>query len=150
MAALSDRQSENIRFWFEVLNGLDLPCKVRIDKSLAGSLVWLPVPGTYPGGYGLPFVAYYHPDGNKIGCYLRPREGEAEAKRIFDALDVEDDMVIWPNTPAIGYECEIGAMPSHGDDETPAFREAKRWMRYHLDKLVRTMYTRIREMEEGD
>ena len=39
---------------------------------------------------------------------------------------------------------------SHGDDETPAFWEAVRWMRYHLDKLVRTMYARIREMPEGD
>ncbi|MDE0448360.1 MAG: hypothetical protein OXH96_16985 [Spirochaetaceae bacterium] len=154
MATLSDRQSENIRFWFEVFNGLDLPCRVRIDKGLAEPLVWLPAPGTSHGGYGLPFAAYYRsPDDRKIGCYVRPREGDDVARRIFGALGEPPVMKSWDEggeRRSLGYECEIGVMPGHGEDETPEFREAVRWMRYHLDKLVRTLYPRISEMLSQD
>ena len=144
--SLSNRQSENIRFWFEVFNGLSLPCKLRADKVLAEPSVWLPVPGTGFGGYGLPFVAYYHPDEGKIGCYLKPRKGETVANRIFDAFEVEPGMRVWRKQQCIGYEREIGAMPKHGEAETPEFWEAVRWMRYHLDKLVRTLHSHIQTM----
>ena len=57
-------------------------------------------------------------------------------------------MRVWPEggpRRSVGYGCEIGAMPGHSEAETPKFRETVRWIRYHLDMLVRALYPCIEE-----
>ena len=141
---------ENTRFWSSVFDGFEF----EAIESFAESTVCIIVPDV---PHGLQFTAYYHPDERKVGCYLRYCKGDESARRIFEILEDsieeladEAGMQAWVvgtfTNSRLGYECETEAMPHYGEDETKGFLEAVRWMRMHIDKLVRTLRPRIQKI----
>ena len=156
--APSDQEKENLRFWRAVLRDFSFSdVDVEPPTPRTAATIWVTVPGSGYGGYGLPFCAYLYRSKNaNIGCYLSYRAGMDDAFRVYSEIEgtidelrheLGDDLQRWTNSaghPTIGFWRET-AFPLP-EDESEEFRAAVEWMRERLDRLVSTLHPRLRRL----
>ncbi len=155
---LSDLQQENLRFWDAVLEGYAFSdVTVEIPDTTKESSLYIKVPNSGFGGWGLSFVGYLYRSSPRMGCYLTCRKDIPQAERVFgeiqDSLDefrqeIGGGLETWENPagrPRIGFYRQEG-LPFGAADDSPDFQASVRWMRERLDRLVSTLHPRLQRM----
>ena len=152
---LSDHQRENLRFWTAVLGDYAFS-DVSVDVPEAGkhANVYVTVPGSGFGNWGVWFAGYVYRKNGNIGCYLACRKGVALAEQIVTQLESEldelradlgDDLQSWRNDagrPRIGFWRGV-RLPFPDRAESDEFDQAVAWMRDRLDRLVSALRPKL-------
>ena len=157
---LSDREVENLRFWTAVLRGYSLAdVTVDVPAPVKDRTLYLKVHNSGFGDWALCFDALLHRRTSRIMCYLMARRDQPRAVRIFDdiATNLEEyrtaglghDLEYWENAqgrPRIGFRRQVDLSFLAEGEESAGFRDAIRWMREHLDRLVSGLHPSIQSM----
>ena len=156
--ALSDYQLENMRFWRAVLDGYAFSdVTVEVPDETKESVLYVKVPRSGFGDYGLSFVGYICRNTSEIGCYLTCRKGIEHAvgayEHVADSLDELREELAglrqWENSagrPRIGFARRTSFPLSPDGGEHGEFGEAVAWMRDHMDRLVSTLHSRLQRL----
>ena len=156
--AFSDYQLENMRFWREVLDDYAFSdVTVEVPDETKESVLYVKVPRSGFGDYGLSFVGYLYRNTSEIGCYLTCRKGIEHAveayEHVADSLDELREELAglrqWENSagrPRIGFARRTSFPLSPDGGEHGEFGEAVAWMRDHLDRLVSTLHSSLQRL----
>ncbi|MCY3688833.1 MAG: hypothetical protein OXG90_07590 [Gammaproteobacteria bacterium] len=154
--SLSDRQQENIRFWTAVLDNYAFKdVVVEVPKVSQESNIYVKVPGSGFGDYGLTFTGFVNRSGRNIGCFLTCRKGISHAERTFERIksdltnlqtELGEDLIYWEKLgrPRIGFVRDTQLPFPPDGPENQEFGKAVAWMRDRLDLLVSALHSKLK------
>ena len=146
--ALSDQETEHLRFWTAVLNDFSFSDPdVSVPAPTKYLTQYVLVAGAGFGGYALCFSPYLNRRARDMGCYLIAFRNFPSEVRIFNELAAAKDTLLpgmeqWTanGRPRIGFRRQDSLDFLAGDEDSEAYREAVAWMREHLNLLVSTLH----------
>ena len=162
--ALSDYQRENIRFWTAVLDDFAFSdVTVEVPEATKESVLYVKVPRSGFGDYGLSFVGYLNRSDSDIGCYLTCRKGIPYAVEAYENVrasldelreELGGDLQYWETNagrPRIGFHRRTRFPFASDDAGNGEFDEVVEWMQDRLDRLVSALHSRLRRsISDGD
>ena len=154
--ALSDYQQENLRFWTAVFKNYAFKdVTVEVPKVSKHSAVYVKVPGSGWGDWGLQFTGFLNRTDRNIGCFLTCRKGITIAEQIYERVhsdmtslkdELGSDLEYWVKhgRPRIGFVRDTQLpFPPEGT-ENKEFEDAVAWMREQLDCIVTGLHPKLR------
>ena len=155
-------EEQNLQFWTGTLQNYAFKAvDVEVPPPSKGSTIYVKVPNSGRGDWGLCFAAYLHRQSPTIGCYLTCRKDIPTAVRVYKDVEasfeelrreIGDDLIHWDNQvgrPRIGFKRKTGLAFLAGSEDTAGLDDAVAWMRDRLDRLVTGLYPRLQDMLSG-
>ncbi len=155
-------EEQNLQFWTRMLKGYAFKAvDVEVPAPGKDSTIYVKVPNSGFGDWGLSFGAYLYRQSPTIGCYLTCRKDIPTAVRVYKDLEasfeelrreIGDDLIRWNNKvgrPRIGFTRKTGLAFLAGSEDTAGLDDAVAWMRDRLDRLVTGLYPRLQDMLSG-
>ena len=100
-------EEQNLQFWTGMLKGYAFKAvDVEVPAPGKGSTIYVKVPNSGFGDWGLSFGAYLHRQSPTIGCYLTCRKDIPTAVRVYKDVEasfeelrreIGDDLIHWDN-----------------------------------------------------
>ena len=155
-------EEQNLQFWTRMLKGYAFKAvDVEVPAPGKDSTIYVKVPNSGFGDWGLSFGAYLYRQSPTIGCYLTCRKDIPTAVRVYKDLEasfeelrreIGDDLIRWNNKvgrPRIGFTRKTGLAFLAGSEDTAGLDDAVAWIRDRLDRLVTGLYPRLQDMLSG-
>ena len=155
----SDRERENIRFWTAVLDDYAFSDPtVQIPQVTKQPQLYITVPRSGFGDYGLSFVGFLDRSASIVGCYVTCRAGIYPAMEIYKDIErsldelrgeLGDEVEHWENRlgrPRIGFKRPTQFPFPREESTSREFEEAVKWMQDGLNRLVSTLHPKLRRM----
>lgn len=152
-------EEQNLRFWTKVLKGYSFQAvDVEVPTPSKDSTIYVKVPKSGFGDWGLSFGAYLYRQSPTIGCYLTCRKDIPTAVRVYEDLEasfeelrheIGDDLISWINPagrPRIGFRRKTRLAFLSGSEDTADFDDAVAWIRDRLDRLVSALQPRLKDL----
>ncbi|MXY25831.1 MAG: hypothetical protein F4Y45_15100 [Acidobacteria bacterium] len=155
-------EEQNLQFWTRMLEGYAFKAvDVEVPAPSKESTIYLKVPNSGFGDWGLSFGAYLYRKSPTIGCYVTCRKDIPSAVRVYKELEtlfeefrqeIGSDLIRWGNSagrPRIGFRRNTGLAFLAASEDPASLDDAVAWMREHLDRLVTGLYPRLQHMLSG-
>ena len=152
-------EEQNLQFWTKVLKGYSFKAvDVEVPTPSKDSTIYVKVPNSGFGDWGLSFGAYLYRQSPTIGCYLTCRKDIPTAVRVYEDVEasfeelrreIGDDLISWINPagrPRIGFRRKARLAFLAGSEDTSDFDDAVAWIRDRLDRLVSALHPRLKDL----